>query len=285
VGTARILIYCVSTVFLVSCSRPVAYFTVSEFRQLPAELDFSNSSQNAISYRWYIDNQQVSEEEDMTYLFLHSGRYTVRLEATDGKKTDDLSKELVLAPPDDCIVWMETSKGNMAFRLLEATPIHRNNFLAKVESGYYRNKLFHRVIGGFMIQGGRSQEGIASETIQAEIQANNVHTRGALSAARMPDAMNPQKESSDVEFFIVQGRKMDEEALLNMASEKLLDYTHLQIAAYLQRGGTPQLDMEYTVFGYLIYGDQVIDRIASAKTDINDKPIEDILIQDIKVLN
>lgn len=284
-GTARILIYCICTAFLVSCSRPVAHFTISESRQVPAELSFSNSSEKAQAYSWYIDDKLVSEEEDMKQLFLHSGRYNIRLEVTDGKKTDDISKELVLGPPDDCIVWMETSKGNMAFKLLEGTPIHRKNFLYKIESGYYKNKVFHRVIDGFMIQGGRSSDGAAAKTIQAEIKSSNVHTRGALAAARMPDAMNPEKASSDVEFYIVQGRKIDEEGLLNMASEKLLDYTDEQISTYLHRGGAPQLDMEYTVFGYLVFGDEVIDRIASAKTDVNDKPIEDILIQDIKVLN
>lgn len=284
-GTARVLIYFVCAAVLVSCSRPVAHFTISESRQVPVELNFSNSSEKALGYSWYIDGELVSEEEDMKHLFLHSGRYTIRLEATDGKITSDVSKELVLGPPDDCIVWMETSMGNMAFKLLEGTPIHRKNFLSKIESGYYKNKLFHRVIDGFMIQGGRSPEGAETKTIQAEIQSRNVHTRGALAAARMPDAMNPEKASSNVEFYIVQGRKIDEEGLLNMASEKLLDYTDEQISTYLHRGGTPQLDMEYTVFGYLIYGDEVIDRIASSKTDVNDKPIEDILIHDIKVLN
>lgn len=254
---------------------------------LPAEVLFRNETENASSFIWYVDGEPVSSEKDMSFLFLHSGIYQVELEATDGKRTDRYSEKIHVEAPDSCIVWIQTNLGAMAFYLLEDTPRHRKNFLKHIENAYYDGKIFHRIIEGFMIQGGAPADGgiESGGEIPEEISKRNVHTRGALAAARMPDEINPDKKSSSTQFYIVQGRKQNRSELLDLASEKLLDYTDEQISTYLDKGGAPQLDNEYTVFGYLVFGDALIDKIASVRTDANNKPVKDIIIEEIKLLN
>jgi cyclophilin family peptidyl-prolyl cis-trans isomerase len=153
---------------------------------------------------------------------------------------------------------IHTDFGDMKGILYNETPKHRDNFVKLAKSGYYDGLLFHRVINGFMIQGGDPQSknakagqqlgnGGPSYTIPAEFNPSLKHKRGALAAARTGDAVNPTKASSGSQFYIVQPEK-----------------------------GTHFLDMNYTVFGEVTEGFDVIDKISLAQKDQSDRPLKDI---------
>ncbi len=179
-----------------------------------------------------------------------------------------------------------TEFGDMIIRLYDDTPIHKANFIKNVESGFYNNTLFHRVIPFFMMQGGDPSsigapmsQALGMDncpTIDAEIMPGRFHKKGALAAARLPDNMNPTRASSGCQFFVVQGFKQNDNQLIN--SGKTL--TPIQKAWYKARGGYPFLDNDYTVFGEVIEGLEIIDLIGAMETHqagVNkDRPLEDI---------
>jgi len=184
-------------------------------------------------------------------------------------------------------VSISTSYGDMTLVLYNETPRHRDNFIKLVKSGFYDGTLFHRVIAGFMIQGGDPDSKTAEKgqmlgnggpgyTVPAEFNKKFTHKRGALSAARMGDGSNPQKASSGSQFYIVQGKKYDRKNLESMGSRSGANYTDDQIKVYEMEGGTPQLDMNYTVFGEVIEGFDVIDKIAAVAKGRADRPKEDV---------
>lgn len=241
------------------------------------------------------------------------------------------------------IVVIETSYGTMKVKLYEETPQHSKNFIQLVEDGFYNELLFHRVINNFMIQAGdpnsknaapgaRLGSGGPGYTIPAEINSTLYHKKGALSAARQPDNVNPKKASSGSQFYIVQGtvfsessltidqnkmrkyiqqllqlpeyagfrqqvidlqnqRKNNElmqlvnsyadtvEAKFNVSVKKDIDPQRLK--DYSTIGGTPHLDNEYTVFGEVIEGLEIIDKIATVATDAANRPTEDVIIKKI----
>ena len=175
----------------------------------------------------------------------------------------------------------------MTLVLYNETPRHRDNFIKLVKSGFYDGTLFHRVIAGFMIQGGDPDSKTAKKgqmlgnggpgyTVPAEFNKKFTHKRGALSAARMGDGSNPQKASSGSQFYIVQGKKYDRKNLESMGNRSGANYTDDQIKVYEMEGGTPQLDMNYTVFGEVISGFDVIDKIAAVAKGRADRPKEDV---------
>jgi len=183
-------------------------------------------------------------------------------------------------------VIIETEYGNMTAVLYDETPGHRDNFIKLANEGFYDDLLFHRVIPGFMIQGGdpdskgaapgqRLGMGGPGYTIPAEFVDQHVHLKGALSAARTPDTMNPEKESSGSQFYVVQGRPVPA-AQLDSPMFASKNYTDEQKQAYQQIGGTPQLDRDYTVFGMVIEGLDVIDKIAAVQKDGNNRPVQDV---------
>ena len=128
-------------------------------------------------------------------------------------------------------------------------------------------------------------KGIIPDVIQPEINNSLYHTRGALAAARMPDEINPGKNSSSTQFYIVDGRSVDEDKLKDTESSKLINYSDEQIESYLSNGGAPQLDGEYTVFGFLVDGFDVLEAISVVKTNERDKPLEEVVILEAKILN
>ena len=155
---------------------------------------------------------------------------------------------------------IKTTDGTMTVKLYAETPLHRDNFVKLARSGFYNGLLFHRIIKGFMIQGGdpftkdstkiaQFGTGGPGYTIPAEIVAGKTHKKGALAAARRGDQVNPAKESSGSQFYIVQ----DEE-------------------------GCKHLDGEYTIFGEVVDGLSVIDKIAAERTDMRDRPINKVQI-------
>jgi peptidyl-prolyl cis-trans isomerase B (cyclophilin B) len=181
-----------------------------------------------------------------------------------------------------------TSKGIIVVELYNETPLHRDNFLKLVKKKFYDSVLFHRVISGFMVQAGDPESKVAEPgkrygsgglnyKVPAEFHPDLFHRRGALAAAR---DNNPEKASSSCQFYIVQGKKFKEEDLRNMQkgmqSGRL--FTEEQIKVYVSEGGAPHLDGNYTVFGCVLEGMDIVDQIASAKRDQFDRPLEDIRI-------
>lgn len=188
------------------------------------------------------------------------------------------------------VVELQTDKGKIRIRLYNETPKHRDNMLKLVKEGFYDGLLFHRVIKDFMIQGGDPQSknapagqmlgsGDVGYTIPAEFNPAFVHKKGALSAARQGDQVNPEKRSSGCQFYLVQGRKWSDAELNNFEKQRGIPYTPAQREAYKTLGGTPHLDGGYTVYGEVISGLEIIDLIAAVKTAPGDRPVADVKIQ------
>ena len=183
---------------------------------------------------------------------------------------------------------IHTDMGDMTGILYNETPQHRDNFVKLAKSGFFDDLLFHRVIQGFMIQGGDPDSknakpgqalgaGGPNYTVPAEFNPALIHKKGALSAARQADQVNPKKASSGSQFYIVQGKKQNAASLGS-------NYTAEQKNVYSTIGGTPFLDGNYTVFGEITQGLDVIDKIAAVEKDQRDRPLKDIKIT-IKILN
>ncbi len=259
---------------------------------------------------------------------------------TGTKKGEDMDKET--------LVKIETTAGDIKVKLYNETPKHRDNFIKLVKDGMYEGTLFHRVIKDFMIQAGDPDSknapkgkmlgaGDVGYTIPAEfVYPKFFHKKGALSAARQGDNVNPKKESSGCQFYIVTGKVYNDSTLLSMESqmnenkinvifntlaqkhmkeiykmrkandedglydlqEKLFaeaqeiaakqpefHFTPEQIEAYTTVGGTPHLDGEYTVFGEVVEGMDVVGKIQQVKTDRSDRPEEDVKIIKATILD
>ncbi|NOX86182.1 MAG: peptidylprolyl isomerase [Chlorobi bacterium] len=179
--------------------------------------------------------------------------------------------------PETLIV-IHTKYGDITAKLYNDTPIHRDNFIKLVKEGWYNGSPFHRVINGFMIQGGSNKDGRSDPgyTLEAEILPNHFHKKGAIAAARMPDNVNPEKRSSGSQFYIVQGQIVNDQYLNAVSAKTGHIFTEEQRKVYKTIGGTPHLDGGYTVFGEVITGFDVINKIAAVKTDSKDKPIEEV---------
>lgn len=241
---------------------------------------------------------------------------------------------------ENVTILMKTSLGDIKLKLYDNTPLHRDNFVKLVRSGFYDGISFHRVIEGFMIQAGdpvtrTSKEGIhdslSTYTIPAEFRPEYFHKKGALAAAREGNDVNPEMRSSGTQFYIVQGKKLSDEDIDQMeksinsnlkqglfykflrevadssskapkpmttaeiqeaASMKMFSYLtsnkdfkvpedHREV--YRTIGGVPRLDGTYTVFGEVIEGLDVVDRIAAVETNSSDKPLTDVKILKMKI--
>lgn len=193
-------------------------------------------------------------------------------------------------------VVLETSMGNVRIVLHNETPLHRDNFLKLVREGYYDGNLFHRVISSFMIQTGDSisrhaQPGAPAGdyspdyTLPAEIRYPALyHHRGAVAAARESDDVNPEHRSSASQFYIVYGRRFNEDMLdqvqarLDKATKGKVTIPPALREAYYKKGGTPHLDGQYTVFGEVVEGMDVVQAIQNVETDAHDRPLQDVRI-------
>ncbi|MBN2693627.1 peptidylprolyl isomerase [bacterium] len=197
---------------------------------------------------------------------------------------------------------IETTEGNIKIKLYNETPKHRDNFIKLANEKFYENILFHRVIKDFMIQTGDPEsknatpeqqlgKGGPGYTIDAEFNPNLIHKRGAIAAARMPDMMNPEKKSSGSQFYIVTGKKYNakeldefEKKLKMFKRDQNFSLKEHQKKAYTTIGGVPHLDNDYTVFGEVIEGMDIVDKISNTKTKPGDRPLSDIKIVKIKQL-
>ena len=193
-------------------------------------------------------------------------------------------------------VLLETTAGNIRIALFDETPLHRDNFLKLVQEHVYDSLLFHRVIKDFMIQSGdlhskhakpgqRLGSGDYDYTIEAEFRLPQIfHRRGMVAMAREGDRVNPEQRSSACQFYIVWGRVYNDARLMKV-QERLDTTTHgrVQLTPEMQQGyktvgGIPHLDGQYTVFGEVVEGLDVVDRIQQSATDPYDRPLEDVRI-------
>ena len=201
---------------------------------------------------------------------------------------------------------IETTEGDITLKLYDETPLHRDNFIKLVKSKFYDGVLFHRVIDEFMIQGGDPNsknakpdtmlgDGDVGHTIPAEFRTpQRYHKRGVLAAAREGDDTNPEKASSGCQFYIVVGKQFTDDELDMMeesktekhghANDSTYKYSDQARADYTTIGGTPHLDGNYTVFGEVLTGMEVVDKIAKARTNRSDRPREDIRIKKIRLI-
>lgn len=192
-------------------------------------------------------------------------------------------------------VLIKTSEGNITIALYDNTPKHKENFLKLVNNKFYDGILFHRIIQGFMIQTGDPDSkgapagkmlgnGGPGYTIPAEFKPENYHKRGAVAAARMGDQMNPTKASSGSQFYIVDGRTFNASMMSQISFQYGKSFTEEQRKVYETIGGAPFLDGDYTVFGEVVDGMDVVDKIAAKPKDRNDRPTADVKIISTEVL-
>ena len=190
-------------------------------------------------------------------------------------------------------VMLETTAGNIRLRLYDSTPLHRDNFVRLVNLHVYDSLLFHRVIKDFMIQCGDPKsknaepgqflgEGDLDWTVEQELRLPQIyHRRGVLAAAREPDDANPYRESSACHFYLAWGKTFTDEELDKMQQrlDTIYGYrvklTPEMRETYKTVGGIPHLDGGYTVFGEIVEGLEVVDKIQQTATDKNDRPLED----------
>ena len=214
---------------------------------------------------------------------------------TNGIKTAAVAKTPIAKQR---LVGITTSYGVIVVKLYDSTPKHRDNFIKLVKAGFYDSLLFHRVIDGFMIQGGDPNSKNAPDSVQlgngeapgdripAEFNTSYDHKKGALAAAR---DNNPEKASSNCQFYIVQGKPLSDTELNGIECQirqenSAFYYTEAQRKIYKTFGGTPFLDQNYTVFGEVVKGMDVIDKIARVQRDGNDRPLQKVMMK-MKMLN
>ncbi|MEM9990878.1 MAG: peptidylprolyl isomerase, partial [Bacteroidota bacterium] len=188
---------------------------------------------------------------------------------------------------------VETKFGTMKLKLYNSTPKHRDNFIQLAKEGFYDGLLFHRVIDGFMAQGGDPDSkgappgmalgsGGPGYLVDAEIA--RPHIKGALAAARTGGPSNPEKKSSGSQFYIVDGKPQTDAELDQIERQKGIQYNEEQRRLYKEIGGAPFLDMDYTVYGEVVEGLEVIDKICSVSTDRGNRPVEDVTMK-VTIIN
>ena len=211
----------------------------------------------------------------------------VRGQSTQKVRKADLKRDVL----------MKTNLGNFILRLSDSTPLHRNNFIQLIRSKYYVGINFHRVIAGFMIQAGDesskknadTSKFLKQYTLPAEFNTALFHKKGVLAAARLGDDVNPTKASSGVQFYIVHGRVFNNNSLDSVQTYRMKGrlIPEPQREVYKTLGGAPHLDQNYTIFGELIEGFDVLDSIATVKTTgkgKGDKPLVDVEITSTKMI-
>jgi len=188
----------------------------------------------------------------------------------------------------ETMIEIKTDYGVMKAKLYDSTPKHRDNMVKLIEEGFYDGLLFHRVINGFMIQGGdpasknaspQQQLGSGGPGYQIDAEIGKLHYKGVLAAARTGDQVNPERKSSGSQFYIVQGKPVPEGQLDMISQQNGMTYTAEQKAKYAEVGGTPFLDNQYTAFGEVVEGLDVIDKIGAAQTAPGDRPMQDIKME------
>lgn len=185
-----------------------------------------------------------------------------------------------------------TNYGNITVVLFDETPKHRDNFIKLVKEKFYDSLLFHRVIKGFVIQGGDPTSKNASDTallgegdlgytIPAEFNPKYFHKKGMLAQAR---DNNPEKASSACQFYIVQGKLANDSTFIKAKIRTGNETPEANKKVYRKIGGIPHLDMNYTIYGEVIKGIKIVDKIAAVETDKNDRPLKTVRIKTIELI-
>lgn len=235
-------------------------------------------------------NIYAMRNKKVAFLIIFSALVFVACSQKPVKNADNQSESAAIeapVPEESSYVLIETDFGNITVRLYNETPRHRDNFLKLVKEGFYDGLLFHRVIKNFMIQGGDPKskdaqpgqmlgDGGLPYTVPAEFVPTLFHKKGALAAARQGDNVNPNKESSSCQFYIVQGNVWNPNQLKMMEYQMQKHFSQAQIDAYTTVGGTPHLDGDYTVFGEVVEGLDVVDKIAAVQCGQFDRPVKDV---------
>lgn len=197
----------------------------------------------------------------------------------------------------ETLVLIDTDMGKIKVKLFNDTPLHRDNFIKNVKEKRYDGLLFHRVIKQFMIQGGDIDskdapiekhlgDGDPGYTIPAEIiYPKYFHKRGMLCAARTSDEENPERASSGTQFYIVTGKFYTEMELDKMEKSDNKTFTPEERQAYMLEGGAPHLDNKYTVFGEVVKGMKVVDKIQFVETNEEDRPLKNIKIKTMTIVD
>ena len=209
----------------------------------------------------------------------------------------------VMAQEPRAEVELQTTEGNIRIALFNETPLHRDNFMKLARMQFYDSLLFHRVIKDFMIQGGDLNskhaepgkflgEGELDYTIEPEFRLPQIyHRRGVIASARESDRVNPERRSGAAQFYIVWGKVFDDRRLakiqekLDSATNGQVKFTPEMIETYKTVGGTPHLDGQYTVFGEVTQGLEIVDRIQQMATDNNARPLTDVRILKVNILS
>ena len=298
----NILPILLAVLFFASCTpAPEASFEYTMSSESSSEVVFTNTSENAEYYMWdFGDGSRRVASESPTYTYTKGGTYTVTLSAISGDKSNDFSQTITIKDQPRTQVEIVTNLGTMVAELYNETPKHRDNFIKLANEKFYDGLLFHRIIQGFMIQGGDPDSkgapsgqplgmGGPGYTIPAEIIPGMYHYKGALSAARLGDGQNPQRNSSGSQFYVVQGQAVNPSTLAQMSQRNQTVYDNNATSYYQSVGGAPFLDNQYTVFGYVRSEDfGVIDKIAAVPTSANantpDRPIDDVVIESVRVI-
>jgi len=193
-------------------------------------------------------------------------------------------------------VLLKTDMGDVTIVLYNQTDFHRDNFIKLVNEGFYEGLLIHRIMENFMIQAGDPDSKNASKekrlggggpgyTIPAEILPEYFHKKGAVSAARIPDEYNPTRRSSGSQFFIVTGKVYSGEELKAYERKMSTKFSSEQKRVYTNAGGTPALDGQYSVFGEVVKGLDIVEKIGKVQTGKYDRPKKDIKIIKAEVIN
>ncbi|MDL2277531.1 peptidylprolyl isomerase [Parabacteroides sp. OttesenSCG-928-G07] len=203
----------------------------------------------------------------------------------------------IQAQEKEQLVLIDTNMGKIKVKLFNDTPLHRDNFIKNVQEKRYDGTLFHRVVKHFMIQGGDfSSVGATAETalgkdsldysVPAEIiYPKYFHKKGMLCAARPSDDENPEKVSSPAQFYISTGKFYTAMELDKMEAEKEIKFTPEQRDAYMREGGVPHLDGEYTIFGEVVSGIKIVDKIQYVEKTTADRPVKDIIVKSMTLVD
>jgi peptidyl-prolyl cis-trans isomerase A (cyclophilin A) len=190
---------------------------------------------------------------------------------------------------------IETDRGNITIRLFNETPAYRDNFIRLTREGYYDSLLIHRVIKGFGIQSGAADTRYATRddvvgwkgpgyTIPAHIVPSYFHKRGMIGSPRKPDTRNSKHRSDGSQFYIVSGRRYTDSELNDLETENRYTFSAEQRRVYKTIGGAPHLDGSYTLFGEVTSGMAIVDHLSKVEVDRNWRPLEDIRIKKITII-
>ena len=276
---------------LISCGGPKASFVLeSSNSTVPSRLTLKELNTGKGSNTWLLNGKNInSRASSPSILITKSGSYDVTLVKESKGKMDSMTQSITIDPPKtNCLVEIKTSMGTMVAALSDLCLGHSDHFENMILDAFYDSLVFHRVIPNFVVQGGdgkTAKKGFRRikkdlrEDIDSEFHYELLHYRGALAMARMPDQMNPDKKSSPDQFYLVVGSPLNELSLDQFEQENGQEYTSYQKERYYKQGGSPQLDGQYTVFGYVIEGFNVLDEISKVITDEKDNPLEKIYME------